>query len=248
MSGTRGATAVAVAIAIVASASACGGSSGSKGAPSVPSSGPTPATAKPTPAADRARAQSLLLVQDDLPVGWVSSGPADDETDKQEDQKLADCTGAFDPHHDVVHISGDDLDKGGSEISSSVTVVDTREHFLADVAAIESDQALSCLRQIFSEDLPKTIEEGNPGVKVEDLHVARVKSDQTFGEVTVGFRVTLTVTGPRGSGQLYVDEFQLGAGRDEVSMTFDSQTTPFDAALEQSVLAIVGDKIEQASR
>jgi hypothetical protein len=236
-----------VAIACVVLAAACGSSGGSNGASNGESSSSALTTAKPNPAADRARAQALLLAATDLPVGWVASAPVDNPDDKQENQKIADCAGALNPAHNLVKIDGDDFDKGGSEISSSVNIVDTREHFVADVAAVKSDKIVSCFQQIFSEDLPKTLEQSNPGVTVENLKVSRLGSDKTYGEVTVGFRVTLTVAGPNGSGQLFIDEFELGAGRDELSVTFDSQVTPFDPALEQSVLAIAGEKLERTS-
>jgi hypothetical protein len=236
-------TAVIAGMCIVLAA-ACGSSGGSKGASG---SNATTTTAKPNPAADRARAQSLLLTTTDLPAGWVGSKATEDADDKAEDQKLADCTGAFDPKNNVVNLDGDDFDKGNNEISSSANVVDTRAHFVADVKAIKSDKVLSCFQTIFSEDLPKALAKENPGVTVHDLKVTRLSTGKTYGEVTVGFRVSLTIAGPAGSVPLYIDEFEFGSGRDEVSVTFDGQSAPFDDTLEQSVLAAAGAKLGKAS-
>jgi hypothetical protein len=241
----RGKATAIVAIACTVLAAACGSNGGAKGGPT--DNPATTTTAKPNPAADRARAQALLLTAADLPAGWVGSKHVADPQDKQESQKLADCTGAFGPRNDVVNIDGDDFDKGNNEISSSANVVDTREHFLADVTAITGDKVLSCFQSIFSEDLPKALAKSNPGVTVHNLKVSRRSSEKTYGEVTVGFRVSLTITGAAGSIPLFIDEFELGAGRDEVSVTFDGQGAPFDASLEQSVLATAGGKLSRTS-
>jgi archaellin len=246
MRSNRVGTAI-VAIACVVLVAACGSSGGSKGASNGAASSSAPTTAKPNPAADRARAQALLLTMTDLPAGWAGTKSVEDPDDKAENQKLADCTGAFDPANDIVNIEGDDFDKGTNEISSSASVVDTRDHFVADVKAIKSDKVLSCFQSIFSEDLPKALAKDNPGVTVHDLKVSRVSTGETYGEVTVGFRVSVTIAGPAGSIPLYIDEYELGSGRDEVSVMFDSQGAPFADTLERSVLATAGGKLTKTS-
>lgn len=239
--GTKRGAVVAVASVLVLVATACGSSGGSKGASTKET------TTKADPPADRTRAQSLLLVAADLPAGWAGTTHVKDPDEAVENKKLADCIGATDPSAYPASLDGDDFEKGTSEISSTASVVATRAEFLDDVKAIKSDKALSCVQTIFSEDLPKSLAKSNPGVTISDLKVTRLSPSKTYGDVTVGFRISLTVAGAQGSIGLYIDQYQLGSGRDEVSVTFDSQDSPFDAALEQTVLATAGGKLGKSS-
>jgi hypothetical protein len=242
MRGKRVGTAI-VAIACVALAGACGSSAGSKSA----TDDPTTTTAKPNPAADQARAESLVLTAADLPTGWVAKPHVKDPSDKAENQKLAQCVGALNPNAQTADVDGDDFDMGSNEISSEVTVADTRAHFLSDSNALKSAKLISCTQTIFSEDLPKTLAKSDPGVTIHDLKLSRLSSP-TYGEITVGLRASLTLTGPTGTSvQLVIDEFEFGAGRDEVTVTFDGQGAAVDPSLERSIVQKAAAKLGKTS-
>jgi hypothetical protein len=230
----------AVTSACIVLAAACGGSGASKGA----SGSNDTTTTKADPAADRMRARSLLIAAADVPAGWRRSGDVAND-DRRDEQELADCTGALDPKHNVVNIDGDTFADFDDQAASSVHVVDTHAHFMADARAIESGKFLMCFRTLLSEGLPASIAEGEPDATVHDLKVVSLPS-ATYGEVTVGFRASFTITASGASTTLYIDQFELGAGRDEVSVNFDSQDALIDPTLEQSVLGKVGVRLGKA--
>jgi len=238
---TKRAGAIVASVLVVMTA-ACGSSGGSKGASTKDST----TTTKPDPAADRTRAATLVLTAEDLPAGWVGSKHEKDSEDDAENQKISDCVGAFDPKFQTAEVNGDDFDMDTSEISSDVTVVDTRAHFLADVAALKGNKLLPCVESIFTEDLPKSLAKTDPGVKIANLKVSRLSSP-TYGDVTVGFRVSLTVSGPGGTVPLFIDGYQYGAGRDEASVTFSGQGAPVDAELQQSILKTAAAKLGKSN-
>lgn len=241
MRGNRVGTAI-VAIACVVLAAACG-SSGSKGAASTSTS----TTAKPNPAADKTRAESEVLTAADLPAGWVGKPHVADPDSNAENQKLSQCVGALDPAEQIVDVNGDDFDMAADEISSDAAVVDTRAHFLSDSSALKGPKLISCTQTILSADLPKTLAKSDPGVTIHDLKMSRLSSP-TYGEITVGLRASMTLTGPTGTTvQLFIDEYEFGAGRDEVTVSFDGERVPVDAALEHSIVQKAAAKLGKTS-
>ena len=230
--GTKGA-AVAVALLLLAGC----GSSGSKGA--------APTTAA-NPARDKAAAQKLVLALADMPTGWIAAKHSTDPSDAAENKKLAACVGATDPSVATANVDGPDLDHDTTEIQSSVTVMDTRAHFLTDAKALQSSKFVSCAETIFKADLPKSLAKNSPGVVVSNIKVAPATFAKV-GEVTAAFRVSLTLTGSGRTLPLYLDEVEFGSNRSEVSITFLGQSAPVASALEQATMSKAAAKLAKSA-
>jgi hypothetical protein len=226
---------------------ACGGSS--KPAATATSTKPTSTVAPTTtsvanPVADKATAQSLGFVQADLPAGWVGTPHEVDPSDAEVSKKVASCTGASDPSKQTADVNSDDFENGNAELSSEVTMSASRADFEQDVAALKnSDKYTACVKTIFDAELKADFAKNSPGVKVGPLTVTRFTTP-TYGEVSFGFALATTITGPTGTSlRYYIDEVGFGTGRAEVTLTFTNQSAPFDRALEQSLVAKAAAKL-----
>jgi hypothetical protein len=251
--GTRAPLAWVAGAALVLALAGCGSSSQPASVPSTsskPSASPTApstATTMPDAAADKVTAQSLVLVQADLPAGWTGSAPSSDPQDTELSRKVAACAGASDPAKETADVSGLDFDKGHAEVSSEVALAPSRAAFEADLAALRSSKYETCVQSVFNTQLRADIAKQSPGVTLGDLTISRFATP-TYGEVTVGFRLSATITGPTGSSiQLYIDEVGYGRGRSEVTLTFNDQGAPFDQVLERALVAKAAAKLKASA-
>lgn len=240
--------------ALVLTLTACGGSSKPSASPTStkPSTKPTSTVAPttttlPDAAADKATATSLGFVQADLPAGWVGSPHHPDPSDAAVSQKVASCAGASDPSKQTADVSSLDFDKGNAEVSSEVTLAASRADFEQDVAALKNSKYATCVQTIFDTQLKADFAKQSPGVKVGSLTVTRFATP-AYGEVSFGFRLSTTITGPTGTSlRLYIDEVGYGTGRAEVTLTFSDQGAPFDPVLERSLVAKAAAKLKTSA-
>jgi hypothetical protein len=229
---------------------ACGGSSkpSATATTATTSKSASTPTSVANPAADKATAESLGLVQADLPAGWVGTPSQNDAEDAQVNKKVADCTGASAPSKQTADVNSDDFDKGNAQVSSEVTFAASRADFEQDVAAVKnSDKYTTCVKTIFESQLKADFAKNSPGVDVGPLTVTRV-STPTYGEVSFGFTFSTTITGTTGEAlRYYIDEIGYGKGRAEVQLTFTNQSARFDPALEKSLVANAAAKLKTSA-
>ncbi len=65
-----------------------------------------------------------------------------------------------------------------------------------------------------------------------------------YGDVTVGFRVTITVSVRAETLTFYADLVLMGKDRAEVIANFFGVGQPFDPALQESLLAKLGSRLD----
>ncbi len=237
------------AAALVMALAACGSSSKPSAGPTATKSSKAAATTTTVAnaAADKTAANALLLVQTDLPEGWIGSQSNSDPSDAADNQKLAACVGATDPAKQTVDVSGSDFDKGNAEVSSEVAFAPNRDAFVQDLRALRSSKFESCVKTLFDTQLQAEMAKDSPGVNVSDLTLTSL-STPTYGEGSVGLRLSVKVTGPTGPTiQLYVDEIEFGQGRAEVSLTFSDQGAPFDTLLERMLVGKAVAKLKTSA-
>jgi hypothetical protein len=233
--------AVAMLMALLA-LTACGGSKKASTSTAVPST----TAPKPDRVDDAARARSLVLVSGDFPAGWTASAPEpDDPEDDATDEKLAECIGV-DTAEPSAEFDGQDFAMGGAEVSTSVALMASRADFEEEVEALQRPKFVTCTEQVLVPDLEKQLQEDSPGTAVTDAKIERFDTP-TYGEVTVGLRFTLAVDADGRAFKFYIDFVVYGEGRVEAILTFFSVGAPFDPALQRSLLAKAGAKLETTS-
>lgn len=219
-------------------------SSSTTSSTSTASSTTTPATV-PDDAADRAVAESLLLVQSDFPTGWTANVAEDDPQDAVTAKKLADCAGASDPAKATAAVDSPNFDQGDAEVSVSVSVAPTRADFEKDVAALKGPKYIACLTDLFGDELETEIQKDAPGATIDDVNLVRA-SMPAVGDVSTAMKGTVTVSVNGRTLMMYLSDYSYGEGRSEVDLTFFNIGAPFDPALEQSLLAKAIAKLKAA--
>lgn len=221
-------TVVIVPLAIVLAA--CGGDK-------QPSSGATG-----TAAADRAKAEKLILVQADFPAGWAGTTAAPDTPeDDARAADLAECAGAVDPAvAESATVTGKDFAKDTAEVASEVTYVKTTEQAQTDLAAITGPKVEGCVERFAGDLLQKEIE--GSGARLDRFAFDRIKT-QKIGDATEAFRMTATVTAGGQTLTIYVDLIFILKGRAEISLAFSELGKPFNGTLQKSLLAKMGTKL-----
>jgi hypothetical protein len=236
--------------ALVLALSACGGGSKNKSEPSTTgsksvASSTSTSTTVPDAAADEARAKSLVLVASDIPAGWTPSVHQTDPSDAAVSKRLADCLGASDPAKMTADVNGNDFDKGDAEISSNVTIAASRAAFQQDIAAITGPKYQPCIKQLLGAELQRQLQQSSPGATVTSTDLTSLTSPK-YGEVTVAVRATVTVVAGGQTIVFFIDDYAYGRDRAEANVTFFNIAAPFDAALEKSLLAKAGGKLDGA--
>jgi hypothetical protein len=242
-------------VVLLAALAACGGSS-KKGSEASTSSKPAVSTTSssstttlstvPDAEADKAVAESLLLVESDLPPGWVGHTPEPDDPDSAAlDKQFSECAGASDPTHSTADVDGDDFDNGDAEVGSTASVTPTRAAFEQDMAALRSPKFASCSKELFSGALERQLQKDSPDATVDALDITPL-TVPTYGEITVGLRMKIVATVTGKTVTLYMDNVAYGRDRIEVTLVFTNVGTPFDAELEQTIIKTAGEKLKAA--
>jgi hypothetical protein len=130
-------------------------------------------------------------------------------------------------------LSSDDFSNQGIDVSSDVNLVKTVQLAHQDLAAIRTDKALSCLRQLFPGFFTKS---APPGSQINVVSVSRIPVP-SYGDGSFGIRVILNAGSSGGTASVTSDEIGFTKGRYEVSSTFTGFDSTFPVDLEQSLMA-----------
>jgi hypothetical protein len=198
-----------------------------------------------TAAADRAKAEKLVLVQADFPVGWAgTTAQPDTAEDDEQGAALAECAGAVDPAvAESATVTGKDFAKDTAEVSSEVTYVKTTEQAQTDLAAITGSKLESCVKDFAGDLLQKELE--GSGATLERFDFDRIETDKV-GDATEAFRMTATVSAGGQTLRIFIDLIFILKDRAEISLSFSEVGKPFDQALQKSLLAKMGAKLSAA--
>jgi len=196
---------------------------------------------KSDPAGDMETAKKLVLVTSDLPPGWKAK-PDDQSTtpeDKAGSNAFSDCVGTGRDESRSAKWSGDTFSMDDDEISSETNVASDKAVYRKDIDAFKSPKLGDCVKTLFTKLLTEQLGEAPTSFEVSTFDVAK------YGDATVGVRMKVAL-GPPVSDTIYVDVVVIGKDRAEVTSTFSSVGQPIDAALEKSLIAKQGARVEAA--
>lgn len=228
---------------------ACGGSGGSKS--TTTTAAPTTATSAPSStsggsdAAATARAQKLLLTQSDFPAGWTGTpAAADTPEDKSANQEFATCAGIAGEASQSADVKGDDFSNGSpaTQVGSEAQIIKDEATYKKDVDALKGGRFRSCLQDFLTKQLAKA----TGGAAPANVQITPLSTD-TFGDVTVGFRMSAGLTVQGQTVTVILDAVAMGKNKAEVTGTFTNLTQPFDQTLEKSLIAKLGAKLDANS-
>jgi len=228
---------------------ACGGGGGSKSsdttaAPETTTTASSTTAAAGSDAAATAKAQKLVLVQSDFPAGWTGT-PASPDTpeDKADNQELANCAGLADESAQTAHVKGNDFSMGSpvTSVGSEARILKDEASYRKNVAGIKGSKFQPCIEALLSKTI--TRDAGSPPTNPQVTPI----SVPTFGDVTVGLRVSAGITVQGQSLQLVLDVVLMGKNHAEVTGTFSNLAQPFDQALEKTLIDKLGAKLNASS-
>jgi hypothetical protein len=127
-------------------------------------------------------------------------------------------------------------------VRSNVTYAKTRADADADLAAVRGGRFLDCAKEEISKLAGRQLP---PGVSLGSVTIDR-RSLGTFGEATEAFRVAATLGGPGTSVVANIDLVLVRKGRAEATATFTNLSTPFDPALQHTLLSKLGTRLQSA--
>jgi len=228
---------------VVALAASCGNS---KNGDADSSSSTTSAVASSSTTAGSAsnlrdaKLDSLVLVQTDFPTGWTAS--PNDQTksaeDKQSEDELNACVGTSGDEAEAGSKTGDDFSQGDNfQAGSEVSVVKDDDTYRKDLAALKSSKVTSCIKDAFT----KLIREEVPdvtSVDVADLSVPH------HGDVTTARRLTVEAKPSGQNVKVFLDVVLMGKRRYELGLTFFGLGSPFESALQRSLIDKVGRRLD----
>ena len=225
---------------------ACGGGDGDTSATDSTSGSTATSIAPPTSAlrsasgADLESAKKLVLLPADFPAGWTSepAEQSDDADDEAASDEFEDCLGVGGDDSGAADWSGDDFSMDSSEAGSSASVVRDEATYQDDIEVIRGPLLPTCLEDMFTRLLTDQVGTAPTAVDVAPLEVTE------YGDVTVGFRVTITVSARGETLTFYADLVLMGKDRAEVFANFFGVGQPFDPALQESLLAKLGSRLD----
>jgi hypothetical protein len=194
------------------------------------------------PMTDTAIARTIVLEEADMPRGWRGAAHTEDPNERARARQLSACLGRPDPETTrtaIVH--GPDLSMERSQVSSIATVLNTAEDARAGLAAVRGPKYDECVMAAFTEDLERQV----PEATVQDA-LTEPLPVQTFGDASVGIRLTASLVYPDHTDKLFADLVYITKDRATVSITFFSFNQPFSPALQQSLISRVGHRIATA--
>ena len=226
-----------IALVFVLALAACGGGGKS------PSTTRTTPASSDTAAADRAKAEKVVLVAADFPSGWTATPSTPDPNDAQQEKELAACAGAADPAvAESVKVEGPNLAKDNASVSTNVVFVKTEEYAQTDLRAITGPKIERCVEDFAKRELDEELRSNESGATLESIELDRITT-QKYGDATVGFRLTATISAQGETLTAYQDLFLILKGRAEISAAFFDLGKPFDQTLEKDLLAKLGAKL-----
>jgi hypothetical protein len=190
-------------------------------------------------AADKATARALLLRLSDLPDGWRATQHRQDVSDKAINEQLAACVGRPSPEtYTTVDLFSPDFSMGNASVSSEAELVKTADDFKADAAAVRGPRFAPCVKRILAKFPPQGASVRSIGI--QPLPVA------SYGQFSIRYRATTTLTGQGQTLVIYDDEVFLGKGRIELTASFSDVGRPFDPGLRRALLAKLGVRLASA--
>ncbi len=188
-----------------------------------------------------ATAKKLVLTSTDFPPGWTAK-PADQTQspeDKADSKELSDCVGTSGPEAEKARWNGDEFTMDQYQVSSEANLVTDKALYKKDIAAIKSPKLQTCVKDVFGKVLTKAIGTEPTSLDVTPFAVKK------YGDVTTGLRMKVG-TGTGATDTVYVDLVLMGKNRAEVTTTVFSVGQPIDPALENSLLAKIGSRVNAA--
>jgi hypothetical protein len=193
-------------------------------------------------AADKATARTLLLRLSDLPDGWRATQHRQDLVEKAMNDQFAACAGRPRPDtYTTVDVFSPDFTMGYAGVISEAQIVKTADDFEADAAAMRGPKFVPCAKRILAKYAPRLA----PGASVRSIVVEPLPVT-SYGQFSIGYRATITLTGQGQTLRLYDDEVVLGKGRIELSASFSDAGQPFDPGLRRALLAKLGARLASA--
>jgi len=223
---------------------ACGGGgSNSSSTTSAPTTSTTASSSSGSAGTDPAaveRAKKLVLVQADFPAGWTGTpAEADTPDDKASNRELADCVGLSGDKAQVADVKGDNFSQGSpvTAVGSEAQIVKDEATYKSDVAAIKGSKFVPCLQQFLVKEIGRQAGTAPANPQVSTFPVS------TFGDVTVGVRMSAGITVQGQTLNLVLDLVLMGKNKAEVTGTFSNVGQPFDQALEKTLIDKLGAKL-----
>lgn len=200
---------------------------------------------KASAASDGDRARRLVLVDGDLPEGFLSKEHTTDTPTKQGESALAACLHIPDPARGrTAEFVGRDFNRGtglGAQAVSSEAIYVRRKADLDRAMRVSHGNAFKdCVRTASQ----SVFTARSPTAHIDGITVA----DQPFpryGSATAGYRVTTTFSAGGQTAVIYTDVVTYAKGRARVTATFTTVSTPFPASQELEVAAELGKRLEQ---
>ena len=187
-----------------------------------------------------ARAQKLLLVQADFPAGWTGT-PATPDTpeDKAANAEFATCAGLSGEAAQTADVKGDDFGMGSpvTQAGSEAQIMKDEASYKKDVEALKGSKFQPCLEALLTKTITKAAGSAPTNLQLSPITVP------TFGDVTVGKRLSAAISAQGQTLTVVVDVVVMGKNRAEVLGTFSNLAQPFDQALEKTLIEKLGAKL-----
>ena len=130
---------------------------------------------------------------------------------------------------------------GRSQVSSISTVLKTVDDAKADLASVMSPKYPDCVGAALRQDLQRQAADAKVDlIGAENLPV------ESFGDGSVGLRLTANLVYADHTDKLFADLVYISKDRATVSATFFSFTQPFPGTLEQSLVSRLGHRVAAA--
>ena len=233
------------------SATACGSSSKPKAAPSSTNASQTTTTTTTIAAkvSDKATARAIALRISDFPAGWTSTPHQESKDDPGMGKQFSDCMGL--PVDKLIpdseSVDSPDFHTGSGadekEVQNSVGIGSADDVDKAfDILA--SDKLPQCFKEALDASLKK-----QPGLENATVGAAKVEplSVGEFGEKTIAYRVSVTVSARGISLDVYIDFVFIKVGNVGIMLSTQSLSQPFDNDLRTQLLNAVVDRAKAAA-
>jgi hypothetical protein len=198
---------------------------------------------KVDPAADLALAKSAVLTKADLPGYTGKTHTKSDDLPAAVKRKFAACVGVpstiFDDTPGAQHVDSLDFSKVDAQVSDSVEIEPKKSDVDTGWNEISKQAVAPCLKQLFQDAL-KAQGDIPAGVTL-DTSVERF--DAGVGSRSIGYALTVTVTGPAGSVALYIDLIFVARDRAGLEFSFLNRGAAVDRSLETSLAQKVYDRV-----
>jgi hypothetical protein len=186
-------------------------------------------------AADTAYGQKAVLVQTDLPAGWIASAPKEDSPAAAAAAELLNnCVGI--PKNSeirIMKVSGNDFKNGNNTIASSVRSFKNAKLVQQDLSGTNNPKNFSCIANVIDAQLATEIGDGRTSSTV-----ARLPNVAT-GESQFALRVTTILTINGTTTNVYSDILGITNGRYEATVNVTYFEAPAPAAFDKALLGAV---------